>query len=111
MSVRPSVRIEQLGFLWTDFHEICYSNVFRKSVEKTQDSLKYDKNNGHINEDVCTFKTVISLSSSHSERCVRKNCETKEHPFYFQLFPKVVPFIIDIMLKNIIERGRPQMAI
>jgi hypothetical protein len=41
-----SVRIEQLGFHWTDFHKIWYANIFRKSVEKFQVSLKCDKNNG-----------------------------------------------------------------
>jgi len=38
MSVRPSVRlsirIEQLGSHWTDFHEIWYWRIFRKSVKK-----------------------------------------------------------------------------
>jgi hypothetical protein len=34
MSVRLSVRVQQLGSYWTDFHEISYLSVFRKSVEK-----------------------------------------------------------------------------
>jgi hypothetical protein len=47
MSVYPSVRTEQPGSHWTDFHEIWYlSNFFRKSVEKIQVSLKPDNNNG-----------------------------------------------------------------
>ena len=29
MSVCPSVRMEQLGFHWTDFHEIWYLNFFK----------------------------------------------------------------------------------
>jgi len=45
-SVHPSVRME-LGYQWTDFHEIWYSNIFRKSVEKIQGSLQSDKNKGH----------------------------------------------------------------
>ena len=45
LPVRPSVRIEQLGSHWTDFHEIWYLNIFRKSVEKIQLSLNSDKNN------------------------------------------------------------------
>jgi len=36
MSVCPSVRMEQLGSHWTDFHEILYLNVFRQSVAKIQ---------------------------------------------------------------------------
>jgi hypothetical protein len=39
-----------------DFHEIWYlRNCFRKSVEKIQVSLKSDKNNGTLHEDLCTF--------------------------------------------------------
>ena len=34
LSVCLSVRMEQLGSHWTDFHEIWYSRIFRKSVEK-----------------------------------------------------------------------------
>jgi hypothetical protein len=44
--VCPSARTEQLGSHWTDFHEILYLRIFRKSVEKIQVSLKFHKNNG-----------------------------------------------------------------
>jgi hypothetical protein len=40
--------MEQLGFHWTDFHEILYLCLFGKSVEQIQVSLKYEKNNGHF---------------------------------------------------------------
>jgi hypothetical protein len=36
ISVRLSVRMEQLGSRWTDFHEIWYLSIFRKFVEKIQ---------------------------------------------------------------------------
>jgi hypothetical protein len=39
------VRTEQLGYHWRAFHEIWYMNIFRKSVEKVQVSLKSHKNN------------------------------------------------------------------
>jgi len=43
---------------------------FRKSVEKIQVSLKYDKNNGHFTwKPLCTFDH-ISLSSSQSEKYI-----------------------------------------
>ena len=52
MSVSPpihlSVRVEKLGSHWTDFHEIWYVSIFRKSVEKIQVSLKSNKNNGYF---------------------------------------------------------------
>ena len=39
-SARPSVRIEQLGSNWADFHEIDYLRIFRKSAEGFQDTNK-----------------------------------------------------------------------
>ena len=42
----PSVRMEQLGSYWTDFYEIWYLSMFRKSVPKILVLLKSDKNYG-----------------------------------------------------------------
>jgi hypothetical protein len=39
-----SIRMEHLGSQWTDFNEIWYLHIFRKSVVKIQVSLKYDNN-------------------------------------------------------------------
>jgi len=36
LSACLSVRMEQLGSLWTNFHKISYLKIFRKSVEKIQ---------------------------------------------------------------------------
>jgi hypothetical protein len=47
--------MEQLGCHWTDLHEILCLSIFRKSVEKTQVSLKSDKNNGYLREDLYIF--------------------------------------------------------
>jgi hypothetical protein len=33
LSGRPSVRMEQLGSHWTDFHEVWYLSIFRNIVE------------------------------------------------------------------------------
>jgi hypothetical protein len=46
LSVRPSVRMEQLGSQWWIF--IKFEIIFRKSVVKTQVLLKSDKNNGQF---------------------------------------------------------------
>jgi hypothetical protein len=46
MSARSFVGMKQLGSPLTDFHEIWYFSIFRKSVEKIQIELKSDKNNG-----------------------------------------------------------------
>jgi hypothetical protein len=45
----PSVHLqEQLGSHWTDFHEIWYLRIFKKSVKKIQVSWKSDKNKGYF---------------------------------------------------------------
>ena len=43
-----SVRMEQLGSHWTDFHDILYLIIFRKSVKNVQGSLKSDKNSVRV---------------------------------------------------------------
>jgi len=40
--------MEQLSSLFTDFHEILYFRIFKKSVEKIQVSLKSDENNMYL---------------------------------------------------------------
>jgi hypothetical protein len=46
--VCPSIRTEQLGSYWADFHKIGYFGIFRKSVEKVQVTLTSDENNGYF---------------------------------------------------------------
>ena len=58
VSVCLSVRIDQLGSHWRDFHEILYFKICRKSVGKVQVLLKFDNNNGTLHEDLCTFMIV-----------------------------------------------------
>ena len=62
-SVRLSVCTEQLGSHWTDFHEIWYLSIFRKSVEKIQTSLKSEKNNGSFTWRPIYIFDSISFSS------------------------------------------------
>ena len=64
LSVCPSVRMEQLGRHWTDFHEVWYFSIFRKSVGKIQVWLKYDKNNGYFAWRSMHISDHISLNSS-----------------------------------------------
>jgi hypothetical protein len=63
MSVRPSIRMEQLGSYWTDFHEIWYLIIFRKHVEKIEVSLKSEHNNGYFTWRPKYIFDRISLSS------------------------------------------------
>jgi hypothetical protein len=72
ISVCLSVRMEQLGSQWTDFHKIWYLRIFRKSVENIQVSLKSYKNNRYF-----TWRPMyiydISLTSSYNEKYFRQN--------------------------------------
>ena len=52
--------MQQLGYNKTDFSEIRYWNMFRKTVEKIQDSLKSEKNNGYFNEDKYEYLICIA---------------------------------------------------
>ena len=40
ISVRLSVSMEQIGCHWTEFDEIWYLTLFRKSVEKIESFIK-----------------------------------------------------------------------
>jgi hypothetical protein len=57
--VSPSVRMEKLGYHWTNFYEIWYWNIFRKFVDKIQVSVKSDKNNEYFTW-IPMYITVIS---------------------------------------------------
>jgi len=47
-----SARMELFVSHWTDFHEILYLRIFQKSIKKIQVSLKSDKNNGTLHENI-----------------------------------------------------------
>jgi hypothetical protein len=48
MSVCPSIRVDQLGSQWMNFHVISYLSVLHKFVEKFQVLLQSDMNNGYF---------------------------------------------------------------
>ena len=72
LSVRLSVRMEHLDSHWTDFHEILYWSIFRKSVKKIQISLKSDKNNEYFTSRPMYIFYQISLSSIQNEKYFRQ---------------------------------------
>jgi len=87
--VSLSVRMEHLGFYWTDFHEISFLSIFRKSVEKSQVSLKSDSNNWY-----CTWRPMyihdsISLVSYSNEKCIGQKLWRKSNAYFmFNLPPR-----------------------
>jgi hypothetical protein len=96
----------------TDLYEISYVSVYRKSVEKIQVWLKYDKNNGYFTRSpICIFivsRPVLLTIIYVSEKSCRENQNT--HFVFNHIFPRVV-CVYDIMWKNRLESNRPQMTI
>jgi len=98
MSVCPSVRTSPCNpsFLWTDLHDIWNLNIFRKSFEKIQLSLKSDKSNGYFYMKTNIIFFIISRSFLFRMRNVSdKNCRKTQntHLTYTNFFPKIVPFM------------------
>jgi hypothetical protein len=78
VSFRPSAW--NSSALWSDFLEIWYLNMFRKSVEKIQASLKTDSITGTLHEDQCTFcilsRSFLLRMTDVSEKSCRENQNT-----------------------------------
>jgi hypothetical protein len=104
--------VEQLGRHWAHFVEILYLRIFRKSVGKLEVSLT-----GTLHEEGCAFVVgSVSASSSQNEKCCTPNVahqsctENQNTHFVFGnfFFNRAVN---QILWKDMVERGRPQMAI
>jgi hypothetical protein len=111
LSVCPSVRMEQLGSHWTDFHEIWYLSIFRKSSEKLQLRWNMTRITGTLNEDQYTFmiisRSILLKMRNVSDKSCRENQNTHLRSITF--FENRA--IYEIMWKNIAEPDRPQKTI
>ena len=58
MSVRQSVRIEQLGFHRTDFHKIWYKNLLENLPRKFKFHYNLTRIIHILREEVFTFMTI-----------------------------------------------------
>ena len=72
MSVRLSVRMEQLRFHGSHCPAVWYWSIFRKSAEKIQVSLKSDKNNGYFTWKPTYIYDHISINSFSVWKCFRQ---------------------------------------
>ena len=105
-SIHPSVRMKQLGSHWTEFHEISWFRIFRKSIQKIQVSLKSDKNTGHLTRRpvyMSDLSRSVLLRMQHiSDKSRRKTRNT--HFISSNIFFEYLAVYV-IMWKNIVERG------
>jgi hypothetical protein len=89
--------------------------MFKKSIEKIRFSLKSDRNNGYFTITPMSFLTIshsvlLRMRNVSDESCGEIPSLKNKH-FLVKLLFFENSAIYEIMLKNIIEPGRPQMAI
>ena len=93
-----SGRVEQLGSHWTDFHEMLYLSIFRKSFVKIRVLLKSDKNKEYFTGRPIHIFFIISRSFLRRMRSVSdKLCRENQNTYFvfgnFFFFQKIVPFV------------------
>jgi hypothetical protein len=104
--------MEQDGPHWTDFHEILYLTICRKSVEKTEASLQCDNNNGTSHADRRYTLTIISCPILLRIRNVQTKVLGKsKHKFYvrYLFFRELCRSLGNV--QNIVQPERPQVTI
>jgi hypothetical protein len=100
-----SVRMEQLGSQWKDFHPMWYSSAFPKFDNNIQLLLKSDQKSSYFTWSLLYVYNNTSLISAWNETYSRQTLNTNsKHMFYVQyFFSKYVPFIKECE-KNITDR-------
>ena len=68
LPLSTSNRMKQLGSHWTDFHEILYTSIFRKPVEKNSSFTKIWQNSGYLTWQLTYIDDNISPNSSQNEK-------------------------------------------
>ena len=101
--------MEQLGSHRTDFLEIQYFRIFRKSVEKLKVSSKSNKNNGYLHGDLCTFM-IISLSVVLRMKNVTEKVVERITTYISCWIPPPPEnrAVYENMWKNMVQPDRPQ---
>jgi hypothetical protein len=85
----PSVRMEQPGSQWTDFHEVLCLSIFWKSIEKIKVLLKQDKNDEYAPVYMKTkihFWSYLTHIFLEWEMFQKKVVKKSKHNFIFNNF-------------------------
>jgi hypothetical protein len=110
--VCPSVRMEQLGFHWREFHEISYLSIFRKSINKIKFQYNLTTITMNLDEDRHTF-LIISHSillgmRKVSDKVVEKIGTHFISKSFFFFFNRAV---YKTMRTNVLQPGSSQMTV
>jgi hypothetical protein len=109
---RPSISMEQLGSHWADSQWSWFWSVLRNSVAQIQVSVNSEKNDRYF-----TWKPVNILIISRSVFLRMRNIsdkswiENQNSHFMFNNCFVENGVVYEIIWKNIVEPGRPQMTI
>ena len=111
MSVRPSVRMEQLGSRSTDFHEIWYLRFFENISRKFKLHQNLEKKIGTLYEDQYAFFIICNSMllgiKKVSNEIWRKNKSTH---FVFNNFISENSDVYEIILKYVVQSDRSEMT-
>ena len=83
------IRTEQLGSHWTDFREISYLTIYRKSVKKVQVVLKSDENTRDFTWISFYSYDHISFICPYNENYVKQTSEVCHPRCVFKLYGEV----------------------
>ena len=106
--------MEKLGSHWTDFHEILYLGTFRKSVDKIQFSVKFDKITVTLHENRYTCLIISRCILLRMRNIATKICTENQNTFHFQWLPLPPPPKLCRLWKNVENNCRahkPQITI
>ena len=113
MSVRLSVRMEQLDSNWANFHEIWHLRGFVKHAEKIQVSLQLDTNEecitGRLKSTFITSRSYLLRKRNVWDKRCRENQNTRfafSNFFFFRQSRRLWDNV-----EKYCRAGRPQMAI
>jgi hypothetical protein len=111
----PSQNFERQGTAWLPMEEFSWNLVFEyflKSVEKIQVSWKSDKNNEYFIWWPLFITYHIPFSSSKNEKYFRRIYRENQNSHFVLNNPFFRNCVFcEIMLKNIVESGRPHTII
>jgi len=112
LPVHPYVRVDHIGYDWTDYRKILYTIIFRKYVQKFKLHSKRTRITGTLHEDHYTFLIISRLFLLRIRKVSDKPCRDNHSThFTFNSFFFQNRAVYDIMWQNIVEPGRPQMTI